>query len=60
MGTTLSKGTLFPSQLSSEIINLVRGKSSLARLSASEPIPFNGETEFTFALVAQIFAQQGS
>lgn len=48
MGSTLSKSTLFPVQLSNEMISLVRGKSSLARLSASEPIPFNGVEMFTF------------
>ena len=48
MGSTLSKGSLFPATLATEMVNLVRGKSSLARLSASEPLPFNGETVFTF------------
>ena len=48
MGSTLSKGSLFPATLVNEMVNLVRGKSSLARLSASEPLPFNGETIFTF------------
>ena len=49
MGTTLSKGSLFPPVLVDEMINLVRGKSSLARLSGASPIPFNGETIFTFS-----------
>ena len=48
MGSTLSKGSLFPATLVTEMVNLVRGKSSLAKLSASEPLPFNGETIFTF------------
>ena len=48
MGTTLSKGSYFPPQLTNEMINLVRGKSTLARLSGARPIPFNGETVFTF------------
>lgn len=48
MGATLSKGSLFPAQLTNEMINLVRGKSSLARLSGAQPVPFNGETIFTF------------
>lgn len=48
MGTTLTKGTLFPPVLVDEMINLVRGKSSLARLCGASPIPFNGETIFTF------------
>lgn len=48
MGTTLEKGSLFPEILINDMINLVRGKSSLARLSAASPIPFNGEKVFTF------------
>ena len=48
MGNTLSKGSLFPSQLTNEMFNLVRGKSSLARLSSSAPLQFNGNSMFTF------------
>lgn len=48
MASVLSKGTYFPPELTNEMFNLVRGKSSLARLSAASPIPFNGETVFTF------------
>lgn len=54
MGSTLSKGVLFTPELTNQLISLVRGKSSLARLSASQPIPFNGETEFTFALDKEV------
>ena len=50
MGNILSKGALFPPQLTNQLFNLVRGKSSLARLSQQAPIPFNGETVFTFSL----------
>ena len=59
MAATISKGSLFPTELSSELINLVRGKSSLAKLAGSTPIPFNGKEVFTFnfddevALVAE-------
>lgn len=59
MGETISKGSLFPAELSNEIINLVRGKSSLAKMSGATPIPFNGAEVFTFnfddevALVAE-------
>lgn len=48
MGTTLQRSTLFTPELTNNLFNLVRGKSSLARLSGSEPMPFNGETVFTF------------
>lgn len=50
MSEILSKGALFPPQLTNQLFNLVRGKSSLARLSGATPIPFNGETVFTFSL----------
>lgn len=50
MATTLSRGTLFPTDLRDGLINLVKGKSSLARLSAAEPIGFNGTEFFTFTL----------
>lgn len=54
MGTTISKGALFPPQLTNQLFNLVRGKSSLARLSQQAPIPFNGETVFTFSLDSEV------
>lgn len=54
MANILSKGTLFPAELVTEMINLVRGKSSLARLSGARPIPFNGETLFTFNLDSEV------
>ena len=54
MGATLTKGTLFPPQLTNQLFNLVRGKSSLARLSQQAPIPFNGESVFTFSLDTEV------
>lgn len=54
MGSVISKGTMFPTELTNQMFNLVRGKSSLARLSQSAPIPFNGETEFTFDLDSEV------
>lgn len=50
MGNTLSKSTYFPTELSNEVINLVRGKSSLAALSGQTPVPFNGLDIMTFSL----------
>lgn len=50
MGNVLSRGTLLPPVVTDKLFSQVKGKSSLARLSASEPIPFNGETVFTFSL----------
>ena len=54
MGSIISKGNLFSPELTSQLIDTVRGKSSLARLSASQPLPFNGETEFTFSLDSEV------
>ena len=62
MGSILSKGALFPAQLTNEMINLVRGKSSLAALSGASPVPFNGETVFTFSMdsEADLVAENGA
>lgn len=51
---TLEKGTLFDPQLVTDLISKVTGKSSLARLSAQTPIPFNGQKEFTFTMDSEI------
>ena len=48
MANVISKGTLLPEVVIGEMINLVRGKSSLARLSAATPVSFNGNEIFTF------------
>ena len=54
MGDILTRGTLLPPVVTNELFSKVRGKSALARLSASEPIPFNGETVFTFSLDKEV------
>lgn len=50
MANIISKGQLYPEVASNELINLVRGKSSLARLAGQNMIPFNGQREFVFTL----------
>lgn len=62
MGNTLTKGSLFPVELTNEMFNMVRGKSSLARLSGASPIPFNGEKVFTFNFdkEADLVAENGA
>lgn len=50
----LSKGNLFEPQLVTDLINKVKGKSSLAVLSAQTPIPFNGVKEFVFNMDKEI------
>lgn len=54
MANVLSKGELFPATLVAEMFNTVRGKSSLARLSGSMPVSFNGNDVFTFALDKEV------
>lgn len=54
MSNVLSKGAFFPPELTNELINLVRGKSSIAALSAAEPVRFSGQTIFTFALDKEV------
>ncbi|MDT2973425.1 hypothetical protein IGJ01_001036 [Enterococcus sp. AZ089] len=51
---TLSKGSLFDPELVTDLINKVKGKSSLVALSQQKPIPFNGQKEFTFTMDSEI------
>lgn len=51
---TLSKKSLFDPELVSDLINKVKGKSSLVTLSQQKPIPFNGQKEFTFTMDSEI------
>ena len=52
MANVISKAgtTLFPPVLVNEMIDLVKGKSALAKLSQQVAIPFRGRQEFTFSL----------
>lgn len=54
MAEVLSKGTLFDPVLVKDLVNKVKGKSSLAVLSAQTPIPFNGRKEFIFSMDSEI------
>lgn len=54
MSEILTRGSLLPPVVTNQMFNKVRGKSSLARLSGSEPIPFNGETVFTFSMDSEV------
>lgn len=49
MGTRTHAGAIFPPELIPEMFNKVNGHSTLAKLSAQKPIPFNGETIFVFS-----------
>lgn len=54
MADVLSRGNLFDPVLVTDLINKVKGKSSLAVLSAQKPVPFNGSKEFTFTMDSEI------
>lgn len=54
MADVLTRGNLFPATLVTEMVNLVKGKSSLAALSSAKPLPFNGSKEFTFTFDREI------
>ena len=54
MANVIAKGQLYPEVAVNELVNLVRGKSSLARLSGRDLIPFNGQREYVFALDKEV------
>lgn len=52
---TKNSGTaLFPPELVTDLVNKTKGRSSLAALCASRPIPFNGAQDFTFTMDKEI------
>lgn len=51
---TLERGSLFQPELVTDLINKVKGESSLAVLSKQDPIPFNGQKEFVFTMDSEI------
>src|SRR5699024_4737117 len=50
----LERGSLFDPVVVNDLVSKVRGKSTLAQLSNQNPIPFNGQTEFTFTMDSEI------
>lgn len=51
---TVKQGTLFPAELATEMFSKVKGHSSVAKMAASEPIPFAGKDVFTFNFESDI------
>lgn len=49
-----NKGTLLDPELVKDLINKVRGKSSVAKLAKQVPVSFNGNKEFTFSMDSEI------
>lgn len=54
MAEVLSKANLFNSELVTDLINKVKGTSSLAKLSGQKAIPFNGTEQFIFSMDSDI------
>lgn len=54
MTNPASKGQLFDPTLVTDLVNKVKGHSSLAKLSKQVPVSFNGNKEFTFTLDSEI------
>lgn len=50
----LSRGELFPEILVNDLMNKVKGNSSLAVLSKQRPISFNGNKEFVFSMDKEV------
>ena len=50
----LERGKLFPEVLVNDLMNKVKGKSSLAILSKQTPISFNGNKEFVFSMDKEV------
>ena len=50
----LQKGSLFAPELVTDLVNKVKGRSSLAAMVGDRPIPFNGQKEFTFTMDSEI------
>lgn len=54
MANVISRGSAFPAELTRELINLVGGKSTLAKLSQQKPLAFNGTQAFTFNFDSEV------
>lgn len=54
MAKITTAGTLFPEKLVTEMFTKTSGKSSLAKLSASQPIAFSGNEIMTFSLDGEV------
>lgn len=54
MASILERGNNLPTEVVRDMFNAVRGHSALAKLSAEDPIPFNGATEFVFSMDKEV------
>lgn len=62
MADILERGTMLPPRVVEDMFNMVKGHSTLARLSAERPMAFNGNEWYTFSLdkEADIVAESGA
>ena len=54
MANVIERGTMLPHVVVEEMFNLVKGHSSLAKLSPERPFAFNGNEWFTFTLDKEV------
>lgn len=54
MADVVARGTMFPAELVTELVNLVQGKSSIAKLADQKPVAFSGTDIFTFTLDKEV------
>ena len=50
----ISRDSLFDPVVVTDLINKVKGHSSLAKLSQAEPVAFNGNKEFQFSMDSEV------
>lgn len=50
MAEVMKKGELFAPEIVTDLFNKVAGKSTLAKLAGTMPVPFNGSEIFTFSM----------
>ena len=50
MPEVMKKGELFAPEIVTDLFNKVAGKSTLAKLAGTIPVPFNGSEIFTFSM----------
>lgn len=54
MASVVARGTMFPHELVTEMIDAVQGKSTLAKLSGRKPMAFSGTDAFVFTLDREV------
>lgn len=62
MGNIIERGTMLPPRVVEEMFDLVKGHSTLGRISPERPMAFNGNEYYTFSLdkEADIVAESGA